>query len=176
MKHLRHRIVVVGPLVLLALGSCPALRAATASTSLQQRIDALLKNRLKPEPLPINPPNPFQMTGIARRESGEESAPRSVAPRDDIVAIAPPPSDNVSKELAATQQSETLISCATHLKLGGVIILKDQIQIVVNGVPRKEGDSVAADWNNSIVYLKIARLLPGQMVLRYGDAEATVKF
>jgi hypothetical protein len=72
--------------------------------------------------------------------------------------------------------SEILITCASRLKLGGVIILKDQIQIVVNGVPRKEGDTVAADWNNSIVYLKIAKLLPGQMVLRYGEAEATVRF
>jgi hypothetical protein len=168
--------VRLAPLVV-ALGVCPSLRAAAASPALQQRIDSLLKHRLKPEPLPVNPPNPFQMIGTAKRESGsEESVSRATASREEIIAATPPATDSAAKDLTATQQSETLISCATRLKLGGVIILKDQIQIVVNGVPRKEGDVVAADWNNSIVYLKIARLLPGQMVLRYGEAEATVKF
>ena len=68
------------------------------------------------------------------------------------------------------------MGCATRLKLGGVIVLREQIQIVVNGVPRKEGDLIAAEWNNTIINLRISRLLPGYMVLRYGEAEATVKF
>src|SRR5437868_1296145 len=35
---------------------------AAPSPIIQQRIDALLKHRLKPEPLPTDPPNPFQVT------------------------------------------------------------------------------------------------------------------
>lgn len=160
----------------LLVGAMPGAWSATVSTPLQQRIDALLKQRLKPEPLPITPPNPFQMTGSVKRESAQDDTPAKPTPRDDVTPAPIAASDNQAKELAANQQSEVLISCATRLKLGGVIILKDQIQIVVNGVPRREGDTVAADWNNAVVYLKITRLLPGQMVLKYGDAEATVKF
>lgn len=156
----------------------PCLAAATpSSTSIQQRIDALLKHRLKPEPLPVNPPNPFQMIGGAsKREGGAEETSAKPSAREDAPPAAAPAADNVAKELAGSGASEVLITCASRLKLGGVIILKDQIQIVVNGVPRKEGDTVAAEWNNAIVYLKISKLLPGQLVLRYGEAEATLKF
>jgi hypothetical protein len=168
---------VCGAALLAATLAWPSGQTTTAvSAPLQQKIDALLKPRLKPEPLPVNPPNPFQMIGGMKREAASEEPARSAAMRDDVVASLAPAADGASKEVIASQQSEILITCATRLKLGGVIILKDQIQIVVNGVPRREGDTVAADWNNTIVYLKIVRLLPGTMVLRYGESEATVKF
>jgi hypothetical protein len=170
-------------LLTLALGAPRFAQAAASSPAsssaptLQQRIDALLKFRLKPEPLPVNPPNPFQMTGGAKRESGAgpEDVAAKPATQEEIAAAATAVGESAAKELAGNA-SEVLITCASRLKLGGVIILKDQIQIVVNGVPRKEGDTVAADWNNTIVYLKVAKLLPGQLVLRYGEAEATLKF
>jgi hypothetical protein len=169
-------------LLVLALGAPCAAQAASppSSASIQQRIDALLKHRLKPEPLPVTPPNPFQMTGGAKRETGasagaEEILAAKPSAREEVLTGTAPSAENAVKEPAGGA-SEILITCASRLKLGGVIILKDQIQIVVNGVPRKEGDTVAADWNNGIVYLKIAKLLPGQLVLRYQDAEATLKF
>jgi hypothetical protein len=160
---------------LAALGLAPT-PGAEPSPTIQFRIDALLKHRLKPEPLPVNPPNPFQMISGSRREFSPEDLGSKPAVSDELVASSAPSEQAPPKELAGNSQAEVLIGSATKLKLGGIIILKDQLQIVVNGVPRKEGDSIAADWNNTIVYFKIARLLPGHMVLRYGDAEATVKF
>jgi hypothetical protein len=172
-----HRLRKFRSCLVAAMVAGSVIAAEQPSAALQQRIDALLKHRLKPDALPINPPNPFQMTGVAKREStSSEDASARAALREDAAALVNGVAENQSKELAASQQSEVLISCATHLKLGGVIILKDQLQIVVNGVPRKEGDAIVADWNNTMVQLKIVRLLPGQMVLRYGEAEATVKF
>ena len=165
-------------LLVLAARGAASTTPAPVSASLQQRIDALLQHRLKPEPLPTNPPNPFQLIGSARRGAPEEPAKGAAAGVDASPTAPVGATDEDQNELNpnGSLSSEALITCATRLKLGGVIILKDQIQIVVNGVPRREGDSVAAEWNNAIIYLKITRLLPGQMVLRYGEAEATVKF
>jgi hypothetical protein len=148
---------------------------AEVSPTLQQRIDALLKRRLKPEPLPVTPPNPFQPTGETRRDAAWDDVASKPAVTEDAGAAGGQLAAVGSAANGATA-SEILISCATKLKVGGVVVVKNQIQIVVNGITRKEGDNVAADWNNTIVQLKIARLLPGQMVLRYGDAEAVVKF
>ena len=149
--------------------------SAASSLTVHQRIDRLLQHRLKPQPLPINPPNPFRMAIGARRESNGADPGSKTAPGPEKAIVARAAVEEHTKD-AGPSQLEVLISCATKLKLGGVILLKDQIQIVVNGVPRKEGDSIAADWNNTIVNFRISRLLPGHMVLRYGDAEATVKF
>jgi hypothetical protein len=156
-----------------ALGLCPA-SATTPSPAIQKRIDALLKHRLKPEALPVNPPNPFQMTSGPKRELAPDELSARPAISDDVAA--PASTEGQVKELAATSQAEVLVSCATRLKLGGIIIIKEQIQIVINGVPRKEGDAVSAEWNNNIVQLRVARLVPGHLVLRYGEAEATIKF
>jgi hypothetical protein len=157
----------------------PALIAADStppSPKIQQRIDALLKHRLRPQALPVNPPNPFQVTGGVRRESAADESVSKPPVASEPVVSSPPTGELQPKDLANVTAAEVLIACATRLKLGGVIILKEQLQIVVNGTPRKEGDVVAADWNGSIVYLRIARLLPGQLVLRYDEAEATLKF
>jgi hypothetical protein len=141
------------------------------SPKIQHRIDALLKHRLKPEALPVNPPNPFQVTvGALRERSPDDSVSKPA------IANEPGAGEVQPKDVTNVSPAEVLIACATRLKLGGIIMLKEQLQIVVNGSPRKEGDVVAADWNNTIVYLRIARLLPGQLVLRYGEAETTVKF
>lgn len=171
-----------GPsIVLVALGAVFACAAGSGnatlpSPALQHRIDVLLKHRLKPEPLPVNPPNPFQMQSNARF-SAEELGSKPAVTDESATPGSPTPADPTqAREISGASHSEVLISCATRLKLGGIIVLKEQIQIVVNGVPRREGEMIAADWNNTIIYLRIARLLPGHMVLRYGDAEATVKF
>ncbi len=173
------------PTVFLALATLAGVAAWAATTgnatlpspTVQQRIDALLKHRLKPEPLPVTPPNPFQTQGTARLSTDELASKPAVADEGPTPATGPGTSDPTQpRETPGASHSEVLIGCAQRLKLGGIIVLKEQIQIVVNGVPRKEGDMIAADWNNTIVYLRIARLLPGHMVLRYGDAEATMKF
>lgn len=165
-------LVAIAPC--LVLGGPSGQGGTRPNPELQQRIDALLKRRLKPEALPVNPPNPFQPGGTARREAPADESPAKPPVTEDaanpVTAPAPSPA-----EIAANPM-EVLISCATKLKLGGILVLKDQIQIVVNGVPRREGDVIAADWNNQMIFIRITRLLPGQMILRYADSEVTVKF
>jgi hypothetical protein len=146
-----------------ALSAANAAEPAAASRPVQQRIDALLKRRLRPEPLPVNPPNPFQLSG---------GAVRSIT----LEEISTLPAANQAKIPAAATNLEVLAGIVARLKVGGIIALKDQIQVVVNGVPRREGDSITVEWNKVLVSVKLIRLLPGQIVLRYADAEITIKF
>lgn len=143
----------------------PAAAPVAASPKIQLRIDALLKRRLNPEPLPVTLPNPFQQTGVVTREVAGTERPGS-----------PSLGDNPTNASLAPSSVEILSAIASRLKIGGIIVLKDRLQAVVNGVPRREGDSIAADWNGTLLYAKIARLSPGEIVLRYADAEVTLKF
>jgi hypothetical protein len=163
-------LVFIVPGGLVAAGDTPP------SPKIQHRIDALLKHRLKPEALPINPPNPFQVTVGAKREGPDDLVSKPATSNESATLSLPAAGEVQPKDVANASPAEVLIACASRLKLGGIIMLKEQLQIVVNGSPRKEGDVVAADWNNTIVYLRIVRLLPGQLVLRYREAETTVKF
>lgn len=176
--------VWIAALLVVAVGSSSA-RAASAppapSAKVQQRIDTLLKRRLKPEALPIDVPNPFQViTGgpsLAREAPPETITMKNAAgeeipadPNAPAVAAAPGASTVVPTSL------EVLSTVLPRLKIGGVIALKDQLKVVVNGVPRREGEMIPADWNNTVIYLKIVRLLPTQIVFRYGDTEMPLKF
>jgi hypothetical protein len=154
------------------MGLCPAHADAppVASKPIQQKIDALLKRRLQAEPLPVNPPNPFQLHGGANRALTPDEAATQLAAAEAEASL--------HRVLVPTTASnlEVLTSIVARLKIGGVIVLKDQIQIVINGVPRKEGDSIFVDWNNTPIVVKIIRLLPGQLALRYLDSEITLKY
>lgn len=163
--------------LLLGLATLAPLSAASApatvSPQLQQRIDRLLKRRLYPEPLPVNPPNPFDQNGVIIREGQKgETARTSREGGSAETALERNPTD---ASLSASNL-EILSAIAVRLKIGGLMVLKDRLQVVVNGVPRREGDSIAADWNGTLLYAKIARLSPGDLVLRYADAEVTLKF
>jgi hypothetical protein len=166
-------IVLAGALSLSLVGApAPAPAPATpAGPTIQQRIDALLKRRLRPEPLPVSLPNPFQMSGgIVREASAEDIAARAGEPDGATLANA------INQGKINANPVEVLATVSSRFKLGGIIAMKDQLQLVINGVPRKEGDSVAADWNGALVFVKIVRLSAGQLVLRYGEAEITMKF
>jgi hypothetical protein len=166
---LRTSLIVFAGVLGLPLAAAPApAPAAPAGPTIQQRIDALLKRRLRPEPLPVSLPNPFQMSGgIVRETTAEE---RAAEPDGAALANA------INQGKINANPVEVLTSVSARLKIGGIIALKDQLQLVINGVPRKEGDSVAADWNGALVFVKIVRLSAGQIVLRYGEAEITMKF
>lgn len=152
-----------------AAAALVAVRAApvpAASPPLQRKIDALLQRRAHPEPLPITLPNPFQVnTGLRRDDLAPGTGPE-----------APAAASPASGPEGEATDIEVLTAVAGRLKVGGVIVLKDRLQVVVNGTPRKEGDVIAADWNATLIHVRIARLLPGQLVLRYGKAEVTLKF
>lgn len=157
-------------LVLAALPLSSATAPAISPTpKLQRRIDILLKRRTKLEALPPELPNPFQVNlGLGGPRDGALADNASRNSKDDDTAsgsTAPAPS-NV----------DILSSIVSRLRFGGMIVLKDQIKVVINGVQRREGDMVPAEWNNSVVYLKITKVTSTDVVLRYNDADATLKF
>jgi hypothetical protein len=153
--------------------AAPLASGANASTAIQRQIDALLKHRLKPEALPIDPPNPFVMPTGTRDLPGEISAKTTLPTASDSGAAA---ETSPSPESALASNAEILVTCAGRLKIGGLMRLKDHTQIVINDVPRREGDSIAAQWNNTTVSLRVMRVQTGVLVLRLGEAEVLVKF
>ena len=167
MSHLPHRTLIcpAGLLVAASLFLASA-GAADRSDTVQQRIDTLLKYRLRPEALPVDPPNPFL---LVNRETRDSAVDRTGSKPTDGGTLPP-------GELPIASSVEILLDCAARLKIGGIIVINGQTQIVINGVRRKEGDVVVSDWNDSTVNLRLVRLLPGHVVLRFGESETTRKF
>ncbi len=183
MKSIRSVFAVGCAGLVLAAGFLPPrARGAAASPVLRAQIDALLKARQWPEPLPIDPPSPFVVINDSGRNllaaaPGRSPAPTSASrsgdePRPaDFIRTPAPAADAVQLTAA-----EILGNTAGRLKLGGVMQLKDQMQIVVNDLPRREGDFVTVLWNNATYALRIIRVQPGLLVLRYEGAEMTLRF
>jgi hypothetical protein len=151
-------------------------KAAEQSDRISQQIDALLKRRLNPEGLPQLLPNPFAVASanVATLRAGGSD---SETPSDGSVdASAAAPLVQPAAAPATSSAAEILARCAAELKIGGVIEQRGELQIVINGVPRKEGDFVVVGLDKSTVRLEILHILPRGIVVRLGDAELTVRF
>jgi hypothetical protein len=163
-------------LAAIMLPCMPSRAAVPASAPIQRQIDALLKYRLRPEPLPVDPPNPFVVVTGNVRETGADTIASKLAvkpgddPKGGVPALIPP------ADVAGMSDADVLGICAGRLKIGGLMRLKDQMQVVINDVPRREADSVAVYWNNGVIALRITRIQPGLVTFRYGEAEVSVKF
>jgi hypothetical protein len=162
-KFLGRMIAVLG---ILASFHLEASTTAEPFGPIRQRIDALLKRRIQPEPLPVNLPNPFQMNGSVIRTS----------PPDPTAATEKGVSPPAVIPAAVEDPIKVLRAVASRLKIGGVIVSADNRHIVINGVSRMAGESIPAEWNNALISVQIVRLESTQLVLRYADAEFTVRF
>ncbi|HEY1108096.1 MAG TPA: hypothetical protein VGE76_05680, partial [Opitutaceae bacterium] len=80
------------------------------------------------------------------------------------------------REAARASHAEILADCASRLRVGGTIRLKDQVQIVINDTPRKQGDLLIVPYQSTRIPIEITRLLADRVILRYLDAEIAVKF
>jgi hypothetical protein len=152
-------------------------KAADQSDRISQRIDALLRRRLNPEGLPQLLPNPF-FVASANVASLRAGGSDPEAPSDGSVdtSAAAPPVQPAAGPPPGTSAAEILARCVAELKIGGVIEQRGELQIVVNGVPRKEGDFVVVGLDKSTVRLEVLHILPRGIVVRLGDAELTVRF
>lgn len=151
--------------------TCGIGRAAdTPSPVIARQIDELLKHRLQPEPLPIDLPNPFATSGAAIQRSARPTTVVENGQRSEDAATIP------DREAARASHAEILADCATRLRVGGTIRLKDQVQIIINDTPRKQGDLLIVPYQATRIPIEVARLLPDRVVLRYLDAEVSVKF
>ncbi|HEY1110471.1 MAG TPA: hypothetical protein VGE76_17610, partial [Opitutaceae bacterium] len=61
--------LLLATLALVTADGTSALAADAASPVIARQIDELLKHRLRPEPLPIDLPNPFATTGATIQRS-----------------------------------------------------------------------------------------------------------
>jgi hypothetical protein len=134
--------------------------------SITEQLDRLLSRRLKPEALPLDLPNPFVMLAKESRDSiiTQPVATTEASPADATEAVRP------------VANVDVLADSISRMHFGGVIRMKDQVQILINDAPRKEGDTFKMPWNNSQIVIRVQRISPGDVVLRYLDVEATVRF
>lgn len=154
------------PLLLLSLLAAVIAGAVTVpgpgeSKLIRQRIDDLLLRRRNPAPLPVDPPSPFVVLanpGAALLPAATEPTP---APR---LAEAPP------------GNAEQLARLASRLRITGLIRLKDQLHVIINDSPWREGDYIAVESGSGLLQLQVLRIQTGQLTLRLQDAELVMRF
>jgi hypothetical protein len=149
---------------------------ATPSPAIVRQIDALLKHRLRPDPLPIDPPNPFVVSGGGIRDSIIEGGRVRSTMRVEAMTENAQPDANPNREAVPASNADVLAACASRLRIGGMIQMKDQTQVVINDAPRKEGDFLTVQWNNAPVHLRVVRVNRESFVIRYMDAELTLRY
>lgn len=168
-------VVVAG--LLAATGVSDVRAAATPATpppTIQQQIDALLKHRIRPEPLPVDPPNPFVLTTKGIRET--VATDTSAKPATPEPAGTSAGGVNQPTEFLNASNADVLAAVAVRLKIGGMMRINDQVKLMINDASRKEGDFITTIWNNATVHVRIVKILPGQLILRLEDAEVTLKY
>jgi hypothetical protein len=167
MNHPRRRLsfIVAGLLTLAGAVSLVLAAASTGRTDAQtertqQRIDALLKHRLKPDPLPVTLPNPFQVvSGTASRKadgSEAEAAPTEGGTESPANSATVQPVEESSVDTS----KEALARYAAKLKIGGLVRLNGQPQLIINDSPRKEGDFIIVEHKDAVTYVQIVRIAP----------------
>lgn len=153
-----------GLLVLAVL--LPGLRAAPDRFDrTKAHIDALLNHRLKPEPLPAKPANPFLYSAPGSALAGP-TGPGS----GPVVPVVPEP---VANSLADDDQ--ILAFCVSRLKIGGQVQRGGRALLLINSSTYKEADIIPVRGStDTVYYVKIVRIAPGEVVFGYNDAVLTV--
>jgi hypothetical protein len=173
MKRVRHlSFPLAGALVALGVFAAVPIQVAPAPITLTQQIDALLKRRLRPEPLPLDLPNPFALPGNGggRRDAAIQAL------NEPAGAATNPPRTNPNEEARVATSAEVLAESAARLRFGGIMRVQGRVQLVINDVPRKEGDTIVVPWNNTRISLQIVSILADQVVLRYNEADYMLRF
>ena len=144
-----------------AAPAAPSPWTAERSAQMRRQVDDLLGSRRRPAALPADPPNPFSGVagGIVLPTPGERARP--------ILPASARPGE---------ESAETLARAASRLRIGGIIRMRDYVQIVINDTPWREGESILVEREPRPVRVQIVRIQPGQLTLRLDDAEMTLRF
>lgn len=124
------------------------------------RIDALLDMRLKPVPLPANPPNPFYQ------------APAEVIGLETNPALDP--AETLVPEAADISDIDTLRKYSTTLRIGGVITRNGVLHLAINNTTCKVGDIITVGHKDRPVYLKLLSLGLSEFTIGLNDATLVV--
>lgn len=146
--------------------------AAAESQQMRRRIDALLKPRRSPPPLPLDPPNPFAQ--VATTGAGVTASGANVPGGGNANAAVDRPA--AGQDDANATSTEQLARFASRLKITGLIRLKDQVHVIINDTPWREGDFIIVDRSSRIIQLQVVRIQPGSLTLRLDDAELVLRF
>lgn len=153
------RLILVIALLTAGIAGAVTVPGPGESKLIRQRIDELLLRRRNPAPLPVEPPSPFVVLanpGAALVPVAAEPAPRRVE--------APP------------GNAEQLARLASRLRITGLIRLKDQLHVIINDSPWREGDYIALETGTGLLQLQVLRIQTGQLTLRLQDAELVMRF
>ena len=150
-----------------AAAPAAAPKAPGPSEVLRQRIDALLRRRERPDPLPVVLPNPFEPATAAAARLADET---------EAEAAARAASARLAQDLPPDSSTEALARCTARLRIAGTILLKGQLQVIVNDAPHKEGDIIMLDRNNAMTYLHVEKIEPGAVTLRLNEATQKIRF
>ena len=183
MKMPSPRIILVIATLGLAAGAVaapraparsPAVKPADRSLRTNERIDALLKFRLAPDPLPANLANPFQLpAGSLAAETRETNPPdqsgsHKTDPANPVIPV------NID-QLPPGSDSEALAVYAASLKITGTVRLNGQAHLIINQSPYKEGDLILLSVQAKSVYLQVIRITPTELTLGLNQAVQTLK-
>jgi hypothetical protein len=149
------------PLFLLALTlavSLPGQPGNDRFGGTKAKIEALLNPRLKPEPLPDKPANPFQFT-----------LPGSVI----AAPIDPGPTQPVPSTLSDDDQ--ILAFSVARLRITGLVLRNGIAHLLINSATYKESDLVPVRAGGDLVYyIRIARITESRVTFVDNDASMVV--
>jgi hypothetical protein len=196
MKSPTHRysfLAVILLLVTACLRAAPATPAATpapavtaAATSLavpkaadrfertKQHIDALLKRRLNPEPLPAVLPNPFQLSDDTPTVNSTRTPPGP--PSDQSTTVATIKVDPPADYLPPGSDEELLARYLPTLRVTGTGQLNGRAYVVINSSPYREGDVIIINNKTQKLYFQVLHIAPGEITIGYNDATQVLKF
>ena len=95
-------------------------------------------------------------------------APLPMDPPSPFVVLANPG--------APPGNAEQLARLASRLRITGLIRIKEQLHVIINDSPWKEGDYIAMESGSGLLQLQVLRIQAGQLTLRLEDAELVMRF
>jgi hypothetical protein len=174
MKTRCPALVLVFPLLLLGAGpvrAAPApkkpeseMNAAVKKISdryalTRLRIANLIDQRVNPDPLPAQLPNPFY------RPPDLPATDPAAKPADTAqVPAAPDITD-----------ADTLAMFVSTLKISGVVILNDQPRLTLNQALCKVGDVIPFSTKTHTVYIQVIAITPDELTVGLNDAKQKVR-
>jgi len=139
-------------------------KAADRFERTKEHIDALLKQRLEPEPLPAKLANPFQVSSATPviNLSDSPSTPNQVPAPEPVEAVL-------------SGDDEILAHYAVTLKVTGQLQIGGVAHLIINSAPYKEGSTIPVQGKGDMTYyLKVVRIAPTELTLGLNDATLVV--